>query len=176
MRIHIVGGAGSGKTTLAKGLSSHLNIPYYEIDVIGWEGGHGQPRSLEERLYDIHALALQPSWVTDNNFAGWTDELLDAADVIILLDLPWHLARWRIVTRHLRASLAGTNRHKGLLKLYQFLKMAQEYYIGTNEVEGTLLADLRHLQPYDSKVVRCRKQADVEAFFLRIGAEMYICE
>ena len=52
---------------------------------------------------------------------------------------------------------------------------AKKYYTSANEAEGTLLADLRHLQPYGSKVVRCRKQVDVEEFFLQISAETYIC-
>jgi adenylate kinase family enzyme len=31
-RIHIIGSVGSGKTTLARTLSSRLNIPFYELD------------------------------------------------------------------------------------------------------------------------------------------------
>lgn len=76
-RIHIMGGSGSGKTMLAKKLASRLDIPYYEIDVVGWENGHGALRPLDVRLRDIHAIAIQPSWVTDNFFASWTDELLE---------------------------------------------------------------------------------------------------
>ena len=49
-RIHIVGGPGSGKTTLAQRFSTYLNLPFYELDVIGWEGGYGLERSLEARL------------------------------------------------------------------------------------------------------------------------------
>ncbi len=36
-RIHIIGSVGSGKTTLAKDLSSKLNIPYYELDNVVWK-------------------------------------------------------------------------------------------------------------------------------------------
>ena len=39
-------------------------------------------------------------------------ELLEAADIIVFLDLPWRVAYWRIITRHLRASLAGTGSEK----------------------------------------------------------------
>lgn len=31
-KIHIIGSVGSGKTTLARKLSSQLGIPYYELD------------------------------------------------------------------------------------------------------------------------------------------------
>jgi adenylate kinase family enzyme len=166
-----MGGSGSGKTTLAKQLALHLDIPYYEVDVVGWENGHGALRPLEVRLRDIHAIAIQPSWVTDNFFVGWTDELLEAADIIVFLDLPWRVACWRIITRHLHASLAGTNRHKGLLKLYRFLGYAKKYYTSTDEAEWTRAVELRYLQTYNNKVIRCRKPSDVEAFFCQVTAQ-----
>lgn len=53
MRIHIIGGPGSGKTTLARRIASRLKIPFYEMDVIGWEGGFASERPLEVRLRDI---------------------------------------------------------------------------------------------------------------------------
>jgi hypothetical protein len=40
-RTHVIGGPGSGKTTLAEQLSVYLHIPWYELDTIGWQGGFG---------------------------------------------------------------------------------------------------------------------------------------
>jgi broad-specificity NMP kinase len=39
--IYILGGPGSGKTTLANRISYQLTIPCYELDLIGWEKGVG---------------------------------------------------------------------------------------------------------------------------------------
>jgi adenylate kinase family enzyme len=63
-RIHIIGGPGSGKTTLARQLSTRLHILCYELDTIGWEGGFGVERSLEVRLADISRIAAQPEWMS----------------------------------------------------------------------------------------------------------------
>ena len=33
-RIHIIGGTGSGKTTLARKIGTHLGIPFYDLDEV----------------------------------------------------------------------------------------------------------------------------------------------
>ncbi len=163
MRIHTIGGTGSGKTTLAKRLSRLLNIPFYEMDVVGWENGYGAERPLEVKLRDIHTIAIQPGWVTEGGHFGWVDELLQTADKIIYLDVPWRVACYRILTRHLCLSLAGTNRHRGLRKLYHFLGYARKYYTSTDPAKGHLYT-LHMLQPYRYKVIHCRNSTDVEQF------------
>ena len=37
MKIHIIGGSGSGKSYLAKKLAKELYIPYYDLDNIFWD-------------------------------------------------------------------------------------------------------------------------------------------
>jgi hypothetical protein len=51
-----------GKTTLATRLAFVLDIPYHELDVIGYEGGAGPERPLNDRLRDVVALASQDDW------------------------------------------------------------------------------------------------------------------
>lgn len=60
-RIHVIGMASSGNTTLARHLSALLNAPYYELDVIGHECGSGAKRSLSQRQADIQAIVAQPA-------------------------------------------------------------------------------------------------------------------
>ena len=173
MRIHIIGGPGSGKTTLAKLLAARLNISFYELDVIGWESGVGPERSLEDRLRDVARIAAQPDWVTEGGpVIGWTDELLRAADTIVWLDLPWRIAGWRIVMRHMRTSLAGTNRHRGFVKLMRFLRSSRVYYVSTRPEDMQIrMFAANYLRPYRNKLVRCRRPADVKRFFDRVVSQ-----
>ena len=127
-RIHIIGGAGSGKTTLARAIGGARTLPAYDLDAIAYEDGAGAKRSLDARLADVRRIVGQPSWVTEGIFLWWTDELLRNADVIIWLDLPWRIGARRIVLRHLRTSIAGTNRHRGIRNLIRFLRATQRYY------------------------------------------------
>ncbi|HEY1015287.1 MAG TPA: hypothetical protein VGE07_21455, partial [Herpetosiphonaceae bacterium] len=87
-KIHIVGGGGSGKTTLARRLAAATQAPLYELDAIGYEGGAGAKRPLAAKLADIARISAEPAWVTEGIFLWWTDELLAAAELIIWLDLP----------------------------------------------------------------------------------------
>ncbi|MFL5624522.1 MAG: hypothetical protein ACJ788_02895 [Ktedonobacteraceae bacterium] len=169
-RIHIIGGPGSGKTTLARQLSTRLHILCYELDTIGWEGGFGVERSLEVRLADISRIAAQPEWVTEGAFLEWTNELFRNAEVIVWLDLPWRIAGWRIISRHARASLAGTNRHRGLIKLYRFLGYSKKYYKSLAD-EHTRAAVARYIAPYTDKLVHCRRPSEVQAFLNSILAQ-----
>ncbi len=173
-RIFIIGGTGSGKTTLGRRLARQLNIPFYEMDLVGWENGAGAERPMEVRLRDVHEIAMQQDWVVEGWFRPWTDELQQEANQIVWLDLPWSIVRWRIITRHMRASLAGTNKHRGLLKLYRFLKYARIFYTSTPHTQPkqeTRLVIAKELQPYLSKVVHCRKPADVDAFLAQLTAQ-----
>ncbi|MBV9281848.1 MAG: hypothetical protein JOZ41_17355 [Chloroflexi bacterium] len=168
-----MGGSGSGKTTLARRLAACLEAPVYDLDEIGYEGGAGPKRPLEVRLADVARIAAQPAWVTEGVFLWWTDELLDRADVIVWLDIPWRVAAWRIVRRHLGASRAGHNRHPGLRRLIRFLLWVRAYHTATAPAPPTApdddsavnrAATAAHLAPYSSKLVHCRRPSDVTAF------------
>lgn len=168
-RIYIIGGPGSGKTTLAKRLSRQFAIPYYELDLIGWENGVGAERPVDVRLRDVHEIALQADWVAEGGHDPWRNELLQHAETIVWLDLSWNIARWRILTRHMRASWIGTNKHHGLRKLYRFMGYAKAYYTSTQPEQMTRLTEAKALQSYRDKVVHCQRPAEVETFFSRLS-------
>ena len=52
MKIHIIGGPGSGKTYLANELSGNLGIPHFDLDELQWDnqsGDYGTKRDPSER-------------------------------------------------------------------------------------------------------------------------------
>jgi RecA/RadA recombinase len=165
-RIHVIGGPGSGKTTLARQLAARVSAPVFDLDEVAYVGGAGPERPLAQRLADVAAIAAQPAWVTEGIYLRWIDDLLRAADAVVWLDVPGRVAVWRIVLRHARASIAGTNRHPGLGKLIRFLRSTHRYYTDTSPGAPALsrAQTARDLAPYRSKLVRCATSREAAAF------------
>ena len=120
---------------------------------------------------DIERIIARQDWVCEGIFLWWTEPLLQAAGVIIWLDLPWTLAVWRIVTRHIRLSLAGTNPFPGTRRLLGFLRWTIPYYLARkaksprsrhNDGVANRAATAQFLAPYAKKLIHCRTPADVE--------------
>jgi adenylate kinase family enzyme len=183
-RIHIIGGPGSGKTTLARRLGAQLHLPVYDLDKIAFDGKAYVERPLEVRLGEVHAIATQAGWITEGIFLGWVDELLATADVIVWLDgLPWHTAMWRIVTRFVQGGWLEVRRQRGLDRFMRFRDYARntqqlvgvmfssrEYYhsAATNVADEarrvTRAATASQLHPYRAKVIHCTNRDEVQAF------------
>lgn len=168
--MHIVGGAGSGKSTLAGRLAATLAAPVYHLDALNFVDGTERTRPYAERLADVQRITATPAWVTEGIFLGWTDALLQAADRIIWLDLPWQIALSRIVWRYLQANRSGTNQYRGLRRLLRFLRWSAAYYRRMSPAQIDALneesphsraATARHLRPYTQKLTRCCSPAEV---------------
>jgi len=198
-RLYIVGGPGSGKTTLSRRLGERLGLPVIEIDAIRERGGLGhdfRPRApLAQRRAEISAIAGQPAWITEGSALWWTDQLLGACECIIWLDLPWRLIAPRIIRRHLwqyylRESMRagplqqrlGALRHPHLRELYTFTRMAHRYYRTDPGATGTPPTDVddvraltraataRCLAPYTAKLIHCRRPPDLSGVIAALTA------
>ena len=108
MRISVVGGSCSGKTTLSRRLSAKLGVPHIELDALhhGPNWDEAPAELLQQRVRD--ALAAAPGgWVVDGNYHGKIDRLvLDQADLVVFLDPSFltalRRALWRTFSRSLR--------------------------------------------------------------------------
>lgn len=172
-RVHVTGGQGSGKTTLARRLGRLLGAPMYELDLVEWDRETGEERPREDKLARVREISARPAWVTEGTMLGWSDPLLRAADRIVWLDVPWRVALWRMLRRHVRAELAGNNRHPGWRRLLRFLWYTRKYYWNLHhgtpgaddgEVNATRRRTAQRLTRFPEKAVRCCTDADVEAF------------
>ena len=81
-RISIIGGPGTGKTTLANNLGKELNLPVYHIDGIhhleNW-----QIRDKNERDEIILNKVKETKWIIDRTYKNTLDERIKNSDMVI---------------------------------------------------------------------------------------------
>ena len=181
--IHIAGGPGSGKTTLSRQLGSDLCIDPVELDVIA---GDGMPpefvpsNPMPDRITFVRQTSAGDRWITEGAFLWWTQPLMDAADLIIWLDIDRWTATRRLVRRYLSERLAelrkrrrpaeivGWFRHPYLRSTLAFGKWTWRYYdpltpvvspLGANLEELSRTATTCALAAYEDKVIRITRPA-----------------
>src|SRR5690348_5630431 len=98
-RIHIIGASGSGKTTLARTLATTFDLPMYHLDELRSKRIDEAGVLLTLLSAAVGSIAKGNAWITEGVYLGWTDELLQRADLIIWLDLPWYLVTWQQLVR-----------------------------------------------------------------------------
>jgi len=172
-RIHIIGGPGSGKTTLARELGAYLGIEVHELDQVAFTGRDFQERPFPDRVAAIDAIADRPAWITEGLFVRWTDELLAHAKMIVWLDhVSWQRGFFRITRRFVESAVREAKKRQGLQRfarfgdyarhvkqLFQVFSSTRAYYAGkpyraTGRIESRLTT-AAHLEPYAEKVIHC---------------------
>ena len=95
-RILVTGNAGSGKSTFAKQIATEKDLNFYSLDKIVWKE-HWQQTPKDEQKRMIAELIKKDSWVID----GVDYDILEAADLVIFLDIPRRVCFYRAVKRNI---------------------------------------------------------------------------
>lgn len=156
-RIYIAGGAGAGKTTLGRTLASRLGAPHYD-----WDRGQ----------VPAPASVADGSWIVEGAHLWAIEPFLQAADVIVWLDVPLTRTVPRIVLRHITLSAKRANPHRGIRKLARFVARQPVYrWAAAHAPRGptdwdalTRAQTQRTLAPFGDRTVRLRRPAQVRAW------------
>jgi hypothetical protein len=107
-RVHIIGGPGSGKTSLAREIGALTHLPVHHLDEVARiGGGDGPVRDADDRDLLVAGILATDGWVTEGVHLGWTDAILHDADLILWLDyVTWTRASRRIVRRFVDGAVA----------------------------------------------------------------------
>lgn len=100
-RVNVKGISGSGKSTFAAELARRLELPYIELDALHHGPNWTEATADELQTRVREAMDAAPhGWVIDGNYERKLSGLvLDAADTIVWLDLPFVLKARRLLRR-----------------------------------------------------------------------------
>lgn len=100
-RISIIGGSGTGKTTLTSNLGSELKLPIYHLDGVNYFS-EWKERNKKQRDKMILDKIKEEKWIIDGTYRSTLQDRLKVSDLIIYLDYSTFAQIRGILTRYLK--------------------------------------------------------------------------
>lgn len=145
-KIFIVGAVGSEKTYFSKQLGQTLNIPYYELDKIVYDGNIKRSKNLI--LADFNKTILNNNWIIESVYRSFINNSFDKADYIIILDVPIITRILRIIKRWFKNifNIEKASYKQNLKTLFDHLKWSIKAEKDKNKYTNLL-------KPYNKKII-----------------------
>jgi adenylate kinase family enzyme len=98
-KIVIIGSSGAGKSTFAHRLGEILRVEAFHLDRLFWRTGW--KRTFRKKWRKIQQQLVQKdTWIIDGSYHDTLNIRLNAAEIVIFLDMPTILCVWRVIKRH----------------------------------------------------------------------------
>jgi adenylate kinase family enzyme len=157
-RIHILGGSGSGTTTLGAALAEALGCLHADTDRYFWLPGDPPfqtIRPLEERQTLLQSdLGSAPSWVLSGSIQSWGDFLIPRFTCVVWITLPAEERMRRLVERERQRSGICIEPGGDLYEKHrEFLAWASDYDSGRLDMR-TQARHERWIQAIPCPVIR----------------------
>ncbi len=170
VKLHIIGGPGSGKSFIARHLAGRYGIPVLDLDEIFWdhkERDYGARADPEKRDAELSRFVAKESWIVEGVYYRWLVPSFQRADRIFVLTPPLWIRQVRITQRFFRRKL-GLDRSKqetfrGQMELMEWnrkydkdnlvraMTMMEELSLSPTRC-STLASVLQHLDQYPNRV------------------------
>ncbi|MDA3872731.1 MAG: DNA topology modulation protein FlaR [Kiritimatiellae bacterium] len=146
MKIHILGGPGSGKSYIARRLGERYGIPFLDLDGIFWDPntmGFSSKADPEARDVALIEFIAQDSWIVEGAYYRWLAPSFQAADWIFVLTPPLWVRQVRIIRRFILRKIGLERGKKESFRSLMNLMDWGRNYDGDNLLRATkILKDL----------------------------------
>lgn len=167
-RIVVRGVTGSGKSTLARALGEALGLKVIELDSINWQRPGWQALPTEEFKSQLREAldAASQGWVVDGSYTAASGIVLEQADTLVWIHLPFRVTFYRVVIRTFgrarrREVLWGVQRESLRMQFFSkdslFLWAIKNHRPNARRLRQTIREN-PHLQAYE-----LRSQSEVAA-------------
>lgn len=162
-KILIVGGIGSGKTTLANKLSKKLKIKHYELDNIVYKRRDihekNKPQTRDKKLKSI---IKRKKWIMEGfHDRYWTHSIYKKSDIVIILNIKLSTLKLRIIKRFLKRNISFKNNQKSNKKFKVMLKLLK--YVEKNP-EKNFKIQKEIAKRFDKKVLILNNKKGINNF------------
>ena len=161
--IHILGGSGSGTTTLGSALAAKHGHTHLDTDDFYWiptDPPFVEKRPIEQRLELLReAMQRSNSWVLSGSLAGWGDPLIPEFELVVFLVVPVEVRMRRLRAREIQ--------HYGHVAHLDFLEWANKYDTGGFEMRSRKFHEawLKNLQ---TPVLRLEGERPVDELLAQV--------
>ena len=168
MRINIIGTAGSGKSTFSKQVAKKLKIPYVELEALAWKSNWAEATD-EELFSKLERHLSSDDWVLDGNYSKTRHIKWKKCQVVVYLDMPFHIIFYRLLRRTLIRIFTGEELWAGNKETFwrQFFTRDSVIWWGLSNFSPKrryYLIDSNNPKYSHIKFVRLHSQKDVEDF------------
>jgi adenylate kinase family enzyme len=131
-RTVIIGNSGSGKSHLAKSLSTIYSTPIIHLDQLFWmPRGFNEKNPKDEIKNEIERKQKETSWIVEGVFGELAEMFLSRAQSLVFLDMDWTVCHAGLLVRGSESSkqLEAVKAEENFKNL---LLWAEQYWTRTN--------------------------------------------
>lgn len=130
MKIHILGAAGTGTTSIGKHIAQYFNLPHIETDFFSWKQTNPPFSTYIEKAESAKAIRswfdAQPSFVISGSLSKYGKDFAKDLDLVVFLTAPLDVRLKRIQAREKKLYgkrvLPGGDMHENYLSFVDFAK------------------------------------------------------
>jgi len=131
VKIHIIGGPGSGKSYASKKLSDLLKIKYFDLDDLYYDNkakSYGQMTPEKIRGKKLKDILKEESWIIEGVYFYWLSSSFSDADHIIILTPNAFVRNFRIIKRFVKRKLGLIKtKHESIRDFANLLRWSNQY-------------------------------------------------
>lgn len=164
MKLYITGSVGSGKSVLAEEISNITGIPCVHLDEIVHipcnDGLYGNIRRSDDEINNMfHSVICRDDYIIEDNAREIFIDGMKNADIIIVLDIPLMIRKYRIIKRWLNQRLGFEE------CIYNTdLKVMKAMFRWLNNYESGQDGAKARINRYKDKAVYLKTRSEVNGF------------